>query len=95
MVVVKKFLKEGRERQMKRWASFPRETTFIRIPGLKNLKENKKRWVNHTVIRSCSRTESKRKATREFEKFKAAEEFEADIRMIDDAKKKAPAFLQS
>lgn len=94
MVVVKQFLKTDQRNLMRSWASVPRRTTFIHIPGLKDLRHRMKHWVNHTLIRSCSKTISSAQENEEEEAWQEAKRLE-ELAEYGDVDEKASAFLQS
>jgi len=91
MVVVKEFLKEEQKELMKSWSSVPRNTNFIHVPGLKELKDHNEHWVNHVVIRSCSKTISLKKEKEEQDMWEAASAMEDLAEYTEETKQ--PAFL--
>lgn len=84
MVVVKEFLNEDQKKLMRSWASVPRKTSFIHVPGLKKLREKMNDWVNKVVIRSCSKTISLKKEQQEKDRWEQAAAMEELADFGDD-----------
>jgi len=57
MIVVKEF--PGKDLElMKQWASLPKSTNLIHVPGIKRLKMEMDRWVDKVVVHACPKTVS-------------------------------------
>lgn len=76
MVVVKEFMKPEQKKLMRKWASVPRRTNFIHIPGLKELRKRNDDFVNKVLIRSCSKTISLKKEAEEQQRWEQAKAME-------------------
>jgi len=84
MVVVKEFLKDEQKELMRSWSSVPRNTNFIHIPGLKNLRKHEHKWVNRVLIRTCSKTISLKKEEELQERWEQAKAMDELAEFTED-----------